>query len=481
MKLLHIRLIKGAMLMALLTSCTVGPTYHAPADSLPSYYIYRDKHSSSNNANDCWWNSLGDPVLVNLISQAINGDNLDVKKAQAKVRQARAELGIVDADFFPQLNANGDISRDHLSANSELLGSIPFSIPQNYTDYKFGFDASWELDFFGHTRRMQEALRARLQSVIENQNNVAITTAAEVARIYVQYRVYQQRIIIARHTIASYAETARLVKLQMQAGSATGVDLQRVESEVLSAQSALPPLQAEEKATLSALAVMVGDYPETLSLQLDKPSPIPVIKAKFISVGLPSDLLRRRPDVRIAERELAAATADIGVSVADQFPRFQLVGDLGFDTIFPGTYTKAASRYWNWGPQISIPIFEGGRLKNAVKEHEAMRDIALASYRQSILQALSDVESSLIRYDRERIRNQKLRASYNKLKSAARLIKLQYRDGQTSLIDVLDVERQINQLEDQHVQSMGLVAINLVSLYKSLGGEWVSKSKSESQ
>jgi NodT family efflux transporter outer membrane factor (OMF) lipoprotein len=470
MKLSHMRLTKSAILMALLTSCTVGPTYHPPADALPSHYMYGDKKASATTANDCWWSSLGDPVLTNLINRSISGDNFDVERAHAKVRQARAELGIVDADFFPQLNASGDISRDHLSANSELLGSIPFPIPQNYTDYKVGFDASWELDFFGRTRRLHEASRARLQSVIENENNIAITTAAEVARIYVQYRVYQLRIVIARHTIASYAETSRLVNLQMQAGSATGVDLQRVESEVLSAQSALPPLQAEAKATLNALAVMVGDYPETLALQLDKPSSIPVIKAKYIAVGLPSDLLRRRPDVRIAERELAAATADIGVSVADQFPRFQLVGDLGFDTIFPGTYTKAASRYWNWGPKISIPLFEAGRLKNAVKEHEAIRDIALASYRQSILQALSDVESSLIRYDRERVRNQKLRASYKKLKSAARLIKLQYRNGQTTLMDVLDVERQINQLEDQHAQSVGLVAINLVSLYKSLGG-----------
>jgi NodT family efflux transporter outer membrane factor (OMF) lipoprotein len=477
MKLLYLFLIKIAILVAVLTGCTVGPRYHAPTPTLPSHYISRDKHFSSNSVNVSWWDSLGDPILIDLIKQAVCDDNLDIKMAQAKVRQARAQLGIVDANFFPQLNASGDIARYHLSANGQLLGLVPFPISQNYTDYKLGFDASWELDFFGRTRHMQEASSARLQSIIENQNDVAITTAAEVAKIYIQYRVYQQRITIAKHTIASYAQTAKLVKLQMQAGSATGVDLQRVESEVLSAQSALPPLQAEARATLAALAVMVGDYPEALYTQLYKASPIPVINAKYISVGLPSDLLLRRPDVRVAERELAAATADIGVAVADQFPRFQLVGDLGFDTLFPGTYLHAASRYWNWGPQLSIPVFQGGRLKSAVKEQEAARDIALATYQKSILQALSDVEASLIRYDRERTRNQKLRASYNKLKSAAQLIKLQYRDGQTSLIDVLDVERQIDQLDDEHAQSAGLVAINFVSLYKALGGEWVSESQ----
>jgi len=461
-------------LIIVLSSCTLGPNYHQPNQPLPTQYIDAKKQIAAKKINNLWWTSLGDATLVTLINQALSGDNLDIQKAQARVRQSRAALGIANADLYPKLNTSGKISRDHLSANSEMLASIPTDIPLHYTDYQAGFDASWELDFFGRTRRAAEAANARLQASIEAQNDIAITTAAEIARIYTQYRVYQQRIAIAQHTIASYAETAKLVKLQAQAGSATGVDLQRVESAVLSAKSTLPPLQAEARASLSALAVMVGQFPETLYTRLNNPAPIPILKPKNLAVGLPSDLLQNRPDIRAAERNLAAATADIGVATADQFPRFQLVGNLGMDTVLSGTFAQAASHYWSIGPQLSLPLFQGGRLKNAVKEREAMRDIALANYKQSVLQALADVESALVRYDRERLKNTDLRASYDKLKSTVRLVKIQYKAGEASLIDVLDVERQLDQLNDQQAQSVGQVAINLISLYKALGGGWKS-------
>lgn len=461
------------LFLLLITGCTVGPNYHKPAPLLPSHYS-ETKHSfSSKKMNLFWSNSLSDPVLVSLINLALSGNNLDIQKAYARIRQARAELGIINADFYPQLNATGKISRDHLSGNSEILVAFPPGVvPLTYTDYKFGFDASWEIDIFGHTRRGVEASRARFQSAIESQYNIAISTTAEVAKIYTQYRVYQHRISIAQETIASYIRTVKLVKLQIQAGTATGVDLSRVESEVLSSKAALAPLQAEAKATLAALAVLVGEPPESLFKELSQTSPIPVLNSKHLSVGLPSDLLQRRPDIKVAERNLAAATADVGVARANQFPRFQLLGNLGSDTTIPGAFFQAASLYWSIGPQFSIPIFQGGRLKNALKAQEAARDIALASYRQAVLQALADVESSLIRYDRERVRKKLIQASYEKLRSAHRLIKLQYQSGQTSLIDVLDVERQLNQLEDQQAQSVGNLTIYLISLYKALSGGW---------
>ncbi len=466
------------LLIVLFTGCTVGPDYHTPTEQLPSHYKATGKQYSSAVDNINWWNSLGDPLLVKLINQAVGGDNLDIQKAQATVRQARAALGVTSADLYPQLDANGKISRDHLSGNSEIIGSFPPGvIPLYYTDYQFGFDASWELDFFGYTRRSIEASKARLESDIENQNDVEITTAAEVARNYIQYRIDQQRILITKHTIASYVETAKLVNIQLEAGLATVADLHRVESEVLSAQASLPSLEAEAQATLNALAVMVGEYPETLSEQLNIPAPIPVINPKNISVGLPSDLLQQRPDVRSAERQLAAATADIGVATANEYPRFELVGDLGSDTVFPGTFTHAASRYWSIAPKVVIPLFQGGRLRGEVKENEAARDVALANYKKSILQALADVETAMVRYDNEQLREKNLRASYEKEQSVAKLIKIQYVDGQASLIDVLDVERQVNQLNDEYAQSLGQVSINLVSLYKSLGGAWPTAKK----
>lgn len=461
------------LFLLLLVSCTVGPNYHRPVHPIPSHYSSTKETTSSLKMNQFWRDALGDPVLVGLINQALGGGNLDIQQSYAKICQARAQLGIANADYFPQLNANGKISRDRLSGNSEILVAFPPGIvPLNYTDYKFGFDASWEIDVFGHTRRSVEASRARFQSTIDNQYNVAISTAAEVATLYTLYRVYQQRIEVAKHTINSYTQTEKLVALQMEAGSATGVDLSRVESEVLSAKADLQPLQAEAKATLAGLAVLVGEFPESLFKKLSKTAPIPNVRRTHLSIGLPSDLLQRRPDIKMAERNLAAATADIGVARANQFPRFQLLGDLGSDTTIPGAFFQSASRYWSVGPQVSIPIFQGGRLKNAVIAQEAARNSALASYKKVILQALADVESSLIRYERERVRKQKIQAAYLKLKTTLRLIKLQYQSGQSSLMDVLDVERQLNQLDNQLVQSSGQVTIHLISLYKALGGSW---------
>ncbi len=449
-----------------LTGCTVGPNYQTPTAPLPSHFI-NTKQQSTVTTN--WQSTVKDPILVKLIQQALMR-NWDIQQAQAKIRQSRAELNIATADFLPELNATGKISRDHLSANSELLSSIPFKIPLNYTDSKVEFDASWEVDVFGHTRRSVEAANATLQSSLENSNDTAIRVAAEVAKDYIQYRIYQQRIIIAKNTLISYQKTASLIKLQLQAGKTNAVDLQRVQSQALSAEASLPPLQAEERATLAALAVMVDEFPESLFEKLQQPRSIPIIQSKNLSVGIPSDLLQRRPDIRMAERELAAATANIGVAVANQFPRFQLIGDIGSETAVAGTFTNAASRYWSYGPQIYLPIFQGGRLRNAIKANEAARDAIFATYKKSVLQALADVESALIRYKKEKLREQELLSSYNKIKTSVRLINLQYRDGKTALMDVLDVERQANDLHDQYVQSVGQVAINRISLFKALGG-----------
>jgi NodT family efflux transporter outer membrane factor (OMF) lipoprotein len=246
----------------ILTGCTVGPDYHPPRDQLPTHFINAKKKPSPEDVDAYWWRSIKDPVLASLINQALQR-NLDIQQAQAKIRQSRAELNIATADFLPELNVTGKVSRDHLSRNSELISSIPFSIPLNYTDTKMEFDASWELDIFGHTRRTVEASKATLQSTIESMNDMALRVTAEVAKDYIQYRVYQQRINIATSTINSYKKTAKLIRLLLKAGNATAIDLQRTESQTLSAEATLPSLQAESRATLSALAVMIDESPES--------------------------------------------------------------------------------------------------------------------------------------------------------------------------------------------------------------------------
>ena len=463
-----------AFLICLLPACTVGPNYHGTVQNLPAHYSASKKITPSNDINQFWQPSFKDPVLNSLIAQGLRGNNTDIEISYAKIRQARAELGIQKAEYFPQINAAGKISRDRLSGNSEILVAFPPGVvPLNYTDYKFGFDASWELDVFGHTRRSVEASTARFLATVENQQLAAISVAAEIANVYTQYRVYQQRINIAKKTIASFIKTEKLVKLQMQAGVATSADLKRVESEELSFQGDLPFLYAESKATLAALAVLVGEYPESLFKKLSRTAPVPVINTHNLSLGLPSELLIRRPDIRMAERNLAASTADIGVAVSNLFPRFQLIGNFGSDTTIPGAFFDSASKYWTLAPHMSLPIFTAGKIKNDIKAREAARDIALANYKNTILKALADVESSLIRYHGERARKRQVQASANKLHSALRLLRMEYEAGTTSLINILDVERQLNQLNDKIVQSAGQETINLIALYKSLGGSWL--------
>lgn len=461
-----------------LSACTLGPNYKVPTPKMPKHYTTQSPNRLSHSIKPFWQSAFKDSILNELVTQALSGTSYDIQKAYAKIYQARAELGMVQANFSPQLNASGRLVRDHLSANSEILSAFPKeAIPLTYTDYKFGFDASWELDVFGHNRRSVEASNARLQSTLENQHNVALITAAEIANIYTQYRVYQERINIAQQTINSYNKTYELVKLQLNAGFATKVDANRALSEVYASKAVLSTLQAEARATVSALAVLVGKNPEFLIKKLAPKAPIPKMSTNNLIVGIPSDLLQRRPDIKMAERELAAATADVGIAVTNQFPRFQLVGNLGFDTTIAGTYFQSASSYWTYGPQVSIPIFQGGRLKNAVKVQEASAYSALANYQKTVLQALADVESSLIRYEKERVRNQELLQALTTLKSVLVLIRLQYKEGKTSLIDVLDMERQIHRLAEQQAQSTGQVTIYLISLYKALGGSWINQSK----
>lgn len=482
MELFQLSFLKRKSLMlaltGLLTSCTVGPNYHPPVHPIPLKYSTSIKKSPVKNINQFWWQSFKDPILVRLIDHALRGSSPDIEISYAKIRQARAELGVQKADYYPQINATGKVARDRLSGNSEILVAFPPNlVPLNYTDYKFGFDASWEIDFFGRTLRAVQASSARYHSAIENQYNASLSTAAEIANIYTQYRVYQQRINIANKTIASFGKTEKLVKLQIDAGVATNVDLKRVESEVLSYRSDLPFLHAESKASLAALAVLVGEFPESLFKELSKPAPIPVMSTKSLSLGVPSDLLRRRPDIRVAERNLAAATADIGVAVANQFPRFQLLSTFGSDSTISSAFFDAASKYWSLAPQVSIPLLKGGRLRNDVKAKEAARDIALATYKKSVLQALADVESSMIRYNGERARRQQIQSSFNELRSAFGLLTIQYKSGQIILTDVLDVERQLNQLNDKLAQSAGQETINMISLYKALGGSWLEPCK----
>jgi NodT family efflux transporter outer membrane factor (OMF) lipoprotein len=463
----------AAVAAASLGGCAVGPRYIAPDSRAlaPAGYPIADEALSSAPPVDRWWTTLGDPLLDDLVARAITG-NPDLAAAEARVQQARASARVVGAAFYPAANLDGRVGRDKLSLNGENLALIPFKpSTTEFTDYRVGFDAAWEIDLAGRTRRQVEAAVARLDSSAESRNDARLVVAADVADAYVEFRTAAQRLALARRTLANLDETLRLVTLEVRAGVADDGELRRAEADRLDAASVVPSLEGTAQSAVFRLAALTGEPLDALTARLEPPRAIPAVPATT-PVGLPSELLRRRPDVRRAERDLAAATADVGSAIAAQFPRLSLVGDFGWDSVHSGDLTSAASRYWNIGPQLTLPLFAGGQLRAQVDAAKSSHDAVLASYRAIVLRALADTESSLVRFATERNREASLAAAAVSLDGNLALQRRRFDAGDASMIDVLAAERAANVAADQRVTSDGQVVVDYIALGKALGGGW---------
>lgn len=451
-----------------LTACAVGPDYHAPQTTLLAQYQYQA--GSSQPQLQRWWTVFDDAVLSQLVEQALQSSP-DLAQADARVRQARASLGVVDSALWPQLNAGARSGRDQFSRNSENFANIPFANPRTgFNDQRLQLDASWEIDLFGHTGRSREAASARLDSMQEQQADVALRVAAEVARNVIDYRGWVARQRNLESQLAAARENLRLIALQRQAGEISDSELNQASAAVASLQAALPALQTAQGAAVAALSVLLDQSQSQLLATLAAERPIPATLTQA-PVGMPADLLRRRADIRQAERELAAATADIGVAVAEQYPRLVLVGSGGWDSIHEGSLTAAASRFWNVGPQLSLPLFTGGRLKNQVTAREAARDAALAVYRQKVLTALADTETALLRYQQEAQRQQALQSALQLAGRQLEIARQRYHVGEAAQTEVLAQQQAEAQQREAWLASRQAQAENLVALFKTLGGD----------
>lgn len=462
------------LLVALAGGCAVGPHYAGPppAAALPDSFPAA-AGVTGGAAADRWWDDLHDPVLASLIAAAL-ADNPDLATAEARVQQSRAAARVAGAAFYPAVNAAADVSRDRLSRNGENLALIPSLFTPStteFTDYRAGLDASWEIDLAGKTRREVEAAVARSGSSEMTRADARAVVAAGVADAYVDYRDSSLRLGPARDAAAAARETARLTGLELTAGVASESERARAEADAQAAAAAVPPLEAAQQSALFQLASLVGAPVGDLRTQLGSQAPLPAPPAE-VPAGLPADILRRRPDILHAERELAAATADVGSAVADQYPRLTLVGDGGWDSIHPGTLTNAASRYWNLSPQLTLPLFAGGRLHAAVAASEAARRAALESYRSTVLKALADAESAIVRYASEQQRSTALAVASARLANAASLEERRYSAGDASRIEALAAQRAADQALDALLVSQALLVQDYVALAKSLGGGW---------
>lgn len=462
------------LLAAILAGCAVGPNYQAitPEQVAPEQFPVSKRveaDSAPVTAREGWWHGFHDESL-NVLVQAALQHSPDIASADASIRQARASITQIASNQVPQLNGAGRIGRDQFSADSENFANIPFPNPQTgFNDYRAGLDASWEIDLFGHTARGVESAQARAGGIEAQRRDVALRVSAETARNVLDYRHLQLRIANAHAILDDNRELLRLVQLQRAAGLASEMDVKQAEIGVRNAEGILPPLDAEAQASVAALIPLTGLPQQAIADQLAGGTHEPVLP-EAATFAINSQALERRPDVRIAERQLASATADIGVAMADQYPRFTLLGDAGWESVHPGQFGQQASRYWNFGPELSMPILNGHRVQAEIKQSEAARDIALANYRKAVLAALADTESALIRCQGDHGRLDKLAAAVKLHADQTTLTKRLVDVGEVPKLDLLNTQIQREDLEDQQLATRQVLAEDLVLLYKALGG-----------
>jgi NodT family efflux transporter outer membrane factor (OMF) lipoprotein len=421
-----------------------------------------------------WWTTFHDPILDSLVTRAVEG-NLDLKIAAARIREARAARRIAASAALPQVDVEGAYSRAKRSDavppfKSAPGGNSPFG-PREQNAFEAGFDAGWEIDVFGGVRRDKEAALAQLQAAEEVRRDVLITLLADVARNYAELRGTQQQLQILEETLRSERDTLELANARLEAGLGTELDTARAEGLLAANAAQRPALERFAKQAVYRLGVLLGKDPGALASELETPGAIPFAPPE-IPLTLPSELLSRRPDLRRAERDLAAATARIGVAKADLFPRFLIMGSLGRRSEDVADLSSGISQFWNLLPVVRWPIFSGGRIRANIRVQDARHEQALRQYEKAVLTALEEVENALSSHTRELRRQESLRASVAANRRALELAMERYTSGLESFLSVLDAERSVYAAEDQLVQSERNAVVSLIAVYKSLGGGW---------
>lgn len=464
--------------LLILAGCSaVGPDYVRPELAVPDTWNAAAVDGlDSGSANlQTWWTGLDDPVLTDLIERA-EAANLDLRLATARIREARARLGIASGQKMPDLDASGSAG---ISEQSDVGPLEPLArlSPDGFDAvelYDVGFDASWEIDVFGRVRRSIESAGAAYEAAIEDYRDVMVTLFAEVARTYVEVRELQDRISYAEDNAAAQRASLGLTRDRFEAGATSEIDVAQAESNLRNTEAAIPALQIALRFALNRLAVLLGETPGAVDAALGGPGDIPDPPADLV-VDVPAELLRQRPDLRGAERRLAAQTARIGVATADLYPRFSLSGFFAVQAIDIGDLADGTT----WG--ISLPVrwnlFDGGRIRSAIQVEEAIAEQALIAYERSLLFALEDVENALTAYALERERRDSLAEAVVATQRTVELADIQYRAGLTDFQNVLDSQRFLAQQQDLFASSEGQLVQNLIALYKALGGGWDTASE----
>ncbi|WP_413188322.1 efflux transporter outer membrane subunit [Paraburkholderia sacchari] len=473
---------------ALFAGCAVGPDYRAPKTDMPAQWSSTRGTDSTQSALRTqaagqpdlqrWWTRLNDPLLDAIVAEAVAG-NLDVATATARIREARAVLRQAGGALYPSVNASGAYTRSGSGATALAAnGTTPTDSsatalgatgPVNL--FQAGFDASWEIDIFGANRRALEAARDGYDAAQWDRRTTLLTLIGEVTTRYVEARGYQARLALARETAASRQETARLTSVRYKAGANSAVDAANASGEAQATLAEIPALEAAYAQTVHSLSVLTGREPGALLARMESVQAVPA-PALPVALGVPADLLLARPDVHAAERRYAQATARVGQAEAARYPRVSLTGSLSTSGTQFGDLARHSSIGWSFGPTVTIPVFDAGRLKAAVEIMDAQREQSFLAYRSSVLTALADVENASVSLARETERAQSLRQSADAYDQAATMSHALYRAGSTGFLQVLIADRSLYMAQDALIQSRVRVSTSYIALNKALGGGW---------
>jgi NodT family efflux transporter outer membrane factor (OMF) lipoprotein len=473
----------AAVFSALLQmGCAVGSNYKRPQVAVPQQWTVAPARGTSTKSpqKDEWWSSFQDQELNSLIERAVSR-NLDLKLALERVQEARAVRGIARSGYLPSVDAKASATRLRGGINQGVIRAVPSSADPNArpslispfetNSFQGNLSASWELDVFGGLRRGVRAAAADVVAAEENRRDVLLILLGDVGRVYAQLRGFQRRLEIANKNIKTQQDTLDLTAVRAKAGLATQLDVSRAAAQLESTKAVVPTLHSGIDVSIHRLSVLLGEEPGALRSELEKTSPIPSAEPD-VEVGLPSDLLKRRPDVRRAEAQLAAATARISVAKADLFPRFVLTGTAGRQATQLHDLTLGAGNFFSAGPGISLPLFTGGRIRSNIAVQNSRQRGAVISYQSTILNSLEEVQNALVNYSQEQERRDRLHQAVQQSQLAVDLATEQYRAGLVDFLSVLEAQRELYANEDQLAQSQTSVTTNLIGLYRALGGGW---------
>jgi len=478
---------KFSLLLLFLGGCAVGPNYRTPETAVP------DNWQSTPDVTEempptAWWDSFHDDLLTKYIELATEY-NFDLQTAESNILRAKALRKIAASQLFPQLAFDLNGTKTYFSKNGPVFAigqstgnqqdttsgitGLPFSvqIPQIQNLFNALFDASWEIDLFGKTRRTIEAIQAQYESIIEHRNDVLLSVQAEVARAYIDLRKAQERARLLELNASFFEEQAAIERKRLEVGYADQFAMEEIEAQLALSQAPLPDTYAEIYRAIYTLSNLIGRLPETLVDELLPLRPLPDRPTK-VAVGVRSDLLRRRPDIRFAERRLAEATAGVGVAVASFFPTISLLATGGFQSLVLPELFEWGSKTWAYGADVNMPIFQGGRLVGSLQFSRAEQAMQAVNYQQAIVNAIREAETNLKQYQ-EAVATTKendkrvLHTTYVVTIGRERHIK-----GLVNKIDLLDNEKELASAELSQLDSRAAELTALVALYKSLGGNW---------